>query len=87
MFGQTEPVTVPSKKNFSLHVSSAQPRHYGSRYLSLYTSVQWALTFPNLRRHTQCAFICTLTVKIQANVQMIAHNVTSRFVPVAKEFL
>ena len=36
---------VPS--NLELHVSSSQPR-LGSRCFS---AVQWALTFPNLRRH------------------------------------
>jgi hypothetical protein len=57
MFGQTEPVTVPSKKNS--HVSKAQPR-LGSRCLS---ATQWALTFPNLRRHQKCKIYSTFLTR------------------------
>jgi hypothetical protein len=80
MFGQTEPVTVPSKK-FSLHVSSAQPR-LGSRCLS---ATQWALTFPNLRRHHTNIFFCILTLVMLTCKKHV--SITSRFVPSAKEFL
>jgi hypothetical protein len=48
-FSQTEPVTVPSSQKNALHVS-----HACSRDLEVgvyYTATQWALTFPNLRRH------------------------------------
>ena len=48
MFGQTEPVTVPSKKILaSCEFSSAETLEVGVYY----TATQWALTFPNLRRH------------------------------------
>jgi hypothetical protein len=53
MFGQTEPVTVPSKKILaSCEFSSAETLEVGVYY----TATQWALTFPNLRRHQNIAY-------------------------------
>jgi hypothetical protein len=53
MFGQTEPVTVPSKKVLaSCEFSSAETLEVGV----CYTATQWALTFPNLRRHQDIAY-------------------------------
>jgi len=58
-FSQTEPATVPS--NLKLHVSSSQPR-LGSR---CFAATQWALTFPNLRRHLMC-INCNIKVALYA---------------------
>ena len=62
---------VPS--NLELHVSPSQPR-LGSRCLS---AVQWALTFPNLRRHLTLYRIFS---------KYTLHRNIPRFVPSAKGF-
>ena len=56
-----------------------QPRSEVGFY---YTATQWALTFPNLRRHLM---LTQFNIK-NINVNLTLHY-TSRFVPIAKEFL
>ena len=58
-----------------VHVSLIQPQTLEVGIC--YTATQWALTFPNLRRH--------LLQKLAKSASILHY--TSRFVPVAKEFL
>ena len=48
LFSQTELFLAPSS-DFATSCESAQPRHW--KEVIFYTQVQWALTFPILRRH------------------------------------
>ena len=74
LFSQTELFLAPSSFS-ATSCESAQPRHW--KEVIFYTQVQWALTFPILRRHYVAYNIqCTLYVTI-----------FPRFVPIAKGFL
>ena len=56
---------APSSRK--LHVSSSQPR-FGSRCLFIH-SVQWALTFPNLRRHYEK--ICLTALPLRGSLRYL----------------
>ena len=53
-FSQTEPVTVPSNLKVCASCEFATSRDLEVGVC--YTATQWALTFPNLRRHQNIAY-------------------------------